>query len=101
MPSKQLGIPVEPYLRTVTYGSGDHADAERLRDSLLSNTGEPLSPRTVNLLASRLTGEKKAPLDELFTALGVGPAAKEARRALALVSNEGNGWCIDTYAPVD
>jgi ParB-like chromosome segregation protein Spo0J len=68
--AKELGI--EPNIRTITFGNGDAADAERVRLAIASNIGgKPMSPKDRQRIARHLYGEHQWTMQRIGDALNV------------------------------
>jgi ParB-like chromosome segregation protein Spo0J len=68
--AKQLGL--EPVIRTITFGNGDAADAERVRLAIVSNVGsQPFSRDDRKRIAEHLYGTKEWTMEAIAKALDV------------------------------
>jgi transposase len=67
----ELGI--ERRIKTVTFGEGDEADAERVKLAIASNTGgKPMSRTDRKRIAEYLYGKREWTMERIAEALGVG-----------------------------
>lgn len=63
---------VEPIVKTISFGDGDAADAERVRLAIVSNIGaKPLTAEDRKRIAEHLYGERKWTQNRIAEALGV------------------------------